>query len=362
MSGNNNSIQQIKNHFKLSSYISKYIEVKQHGNISKALCPFHNEKTPSFTIDDQKKTYHCFGCGAHGDIINFIVEHEGLNHKDAINRLAHEAGIANDFKPSPNYQRKNNKDVVIIKPITKDEISEEDLRKRKEKIKQLNENLEQGKELDDYLQGRYIFKETYKNESLFSVKGAQALAIPLGYPNHNGLIGYHVKKFQKSNYRYETILLKKSENPYLHILNKQDQPEYIFVCEGIETGLSIKQIFKNFNPMIYCCTSATNLSKLVIDRSAYTTSLKSIIICPDHDVTGISKAEDLFSCLEKSISLYKRLKKINDTSLIVAPPPIKESDFNDLLVLLKGKVEIKCKDVEEYIERINNLFKNRDDK
>jgi len=58
------------------------------------LCPFHNEKTPSFTVSDNKGFYHCFGCGAHGDIIKFVMETSGLSFADTVKDLAAEAGLA----------------------------------------------------------------------------------------------------------------------------------------------------------------------------------------------------------------------------------------------------------------------------
>lgn len=58
------------------------------------LCPFHKEKTPSFTVNDEKAFYHCFGCGQHGDIIGFIKEYENISYKEAIEKLAEEGGIA----------------------------------------------------------------------------------------------------------------------------------------------------------------------------------------------------------------------------------------------------------------------------
>ncbi len=59
----------------------------------KGCCPFHNEKSPSFFVNDDKGFYHCFGCGAHGDVIRFVVEQEGLGFIDAVKSLAQEAGL-----------------------------------------------------------------------------------------------------------------------------------------------------------------------------------------------------------------------------------------------------------------------------
>lgn len=78
----------------ISEVIGRRIPVKRHGREYQALCPFHKEKTPSFTINDDKGFYHCFGCGAHGDAINFIKEYDSLSWPEAVEKLAGEAGIA----------------------------------------------------------------------------------------------------------------------------------------------------------------------------------------------------------------------------------------------------------------------------
>jgi DNA primase catalytic core len=86
-------IDRVKSHFRLSEVIGKRINVRRHGREFQALCPFHNEKTPSFTINDEKGFYYCFGCGAKGDSITFLMEHDRLTYPQAIETLAHEAGI-----------------------------------------------------------------------------------------------------------------------------------------------------------------------------------------------------------------------------------------------------------------------------
>jgi len=77
----------------MSEVIGKRIPVKKFGREWKACCPFHNEKTPSFTINDEKGFYHCFGCGAHGDAIEFIRKYERLTYPESIETLARDAGI-----------------------------------------------------------------------------------------------------------------------------------------------------------------------------------------------------------------------------------------------------------------------------
>jgi len=87
-------IERLRTHFLLSELIGKRIAIKKHGREYHALCPFHNEKSPSFTINDEKNFFHCFGCGAHGDAIEFIKRYERLTYPETIERLARDAGIA----------------------------------------------------------------------------------------------------------------------------------------------------------------------------------------------------------------------------------------------------------------------------
>ncbi|MFO1256231.1 MAG: DNA primase [Sphingomonadaceae bacterium] len=77
----------------LSGVISRTTRLTKAGHEFKACCPFHNEKSPSFTVNDSKGFYHCFGCGAHGDVIRWMTDQRGLSFMDAIKELAAEAGM-----------------------------------------------------------------------------------------------------------------------------------------------------------------------------------------------------------------------------------------------------------------------------
>ena len=78
----------------LSTLIGRTVKVQKAGREYKACCPFHNEKTPSFTINDEKGFYHCFGCGAHGDAIRWMTDHRGLPFMEAVKELAQVAGLS----------------------------------------------------------------------------------------------------------------------------------------------------------------------------------------------------------------------------------------------------------------------------
>ncbi|WP_395701852.1 DNA primase [Aquabacterium sp.] len=73
--------------------VGRHVELKKAGINHKGLCPFHGEKTPSFIVSPSRQTYHCFGCGAHGDAIRFLTEHGGLGFMDAVRELAQQVGL-----------------------------------------------------------------------------------------------------------------------------------------------------------------------------------------------------------------------------------------------------------------------------
>lgn len=87
-------IERLRDQILVSEVVGKRIVIKKHGREYHACCPFHNEKTPSFTVNDEKGFYHCFGCGAHGDVIEFVRRHDKLTYPETIERLARDAGIA----------------------------------------------------------------------------------------------------------------------------------------------------------------------------------------------------------------------------------------------------------------------------
>lgn len=86
-------LDQLRTRITLSALIGRSTRLQKAGREFKACCPFHNEKSPSFTVNDEKGFYHCFGCGAHGDAIRWMTDHQGLSFMDAVKELAAEAGM-----------------------------------------------------------------------------------------------------------------------------------------------------------------------------------------------------------------------------------------------------------------------------
>jgi len=77
----------------LADVISRRVKLTRKGREHMGLCPFHKEKTPSFTVNEEKGFYHCFGCAAHGSVFDFVMQTEGLNFPEAVEKLAGEAGM-----------------------------------------------------------------------------------------------------------------------------------------------------------------------------------------------------------------------------------------------------------------------------
>ena len=86
-------IQDLLNRLDIVDVVERYVPLKKAGANFVACCPFHNEKSPSFTVSQSKQFYHCFGCGAHGTAIGFVMEHAGLGYVEAIEELARSVGL-----------------------------------------------------------------------------------------------------------------------------------------------------------------------------------------------------------------------------------------------------------------------------
>src|SRR3954453_16218468 len=95
--------QDLLNRVDIVDVISRYVQLKKGGANFMGLCPFHNEKSPSFTVSPTKQLYHCFGCGAHGTAIGFLMEHVGSSFPEAVNELAQSVGLTVPNEPSPGY-------------------------------------------------------------------------------------------------------------------------------------------------------------------------------------------------------------------------------------------------------------------
>ena len=138
-------VDEIKNRLDIVDVISSYIKLKKAGKDSKALCPFHSEKAPSFFVSPSKQIWHCFGCNAGGDMFSFVMQMEGVEFADALRILAKKAGVTLK-KQDPELQSKRSKLYEICQ----------------EAAEFFEENLKKNKEVQDYLKKRGISSKSIK--------------------------------------------------------------------------------------------------------------------------------------------------------------------------------------------------------
>ncbi|MDX1667559.1 MAG: DNA primase, partial [Saprospiraceae bacterium] len=105
------SAEQIKDAAKIEEVVSDFVNLKRRGSSYVGLCPFHNEKTPSFTVTPSKEIFKCFGCGRGGDAIQFLIEHEGYNYPEALRYLAKKYGIEVEETQQTDEERARQKEL-----------------------------------------------------------------------------------------------------------------------------------------------------------------------------------------------------------------------------------------------------------
>lgn len=146
---------QIKQTLSILDVVSTYIRVEKAGSQFKARCPFHNEKTPSFFVSPDRGTYHCFGCGEHGDIFSFVEKMEAVPFYEALTILAERAGV----KLTPYKKEEKDKESNLISLVQR-------------ASKHYEENLEKSPEIKVYLGERGLTNEIIQKFNIgFSLGG-----------------------------------------------------------------------------------------------------------------------------------------------------------------------------------------------
>ena len=107
------TIEEVRSRSSIVEVISEYLpELRKRGGTYKCCCPFHKEKTPSFTVNNERQIYHCFGCGASGDVFSFVMEYEKIEFVGAVQILADRAGVEVVFDGGRS-EKKSNKDILL---------------------------------------------------------------------------------------------------------------------------------------------------------------------------------------------------------------------------------------------------------
>ncbi len=149
-------VEEVRSRSDIVDVVSGYVKLQRRGSSYLGLCPFHNEKTPSFSVSPDKQIYHCFGCGAGGNVITFLMEYENYSFQEALGILAQRAGIS-----------------LPKEEMSKEARAQADLRASLLEINKLAANYfyyqlkqPQGKQGLDYLTNRKLSKETIRRFGL----------------------------------------------------------------------------------------------------------------------------------------------------------------------------------------------------
>lgn len=322
--------EEIKNSIKLSQLVGRNLSLKRRDKSNfVALCPFHKEKTPSFNISDDKGFYHCFGCGKHGDIFDYVMEIENKTFLEALKKLADEAGLKNtdyNFTINPKLKRSIN----LLKRISDSYIQNlnaplgENARNYlyfrgidETIIKNfmigyagnLNSNqylvkclMKEGFSLDEIIEVG-LAKKNYKKELVFYFQ--QRIMIPI-LNNTDKVIAFGGRVLEKGNPKYinspETLLFQKGKQLFgvsnaKNLLNKKR----LIICEGY---MDVISLHKYGYPAL--ASLGTALTDEQIDKIFNLTDEAYLVF--DGDVAGKNATLKVYEKYLPKLKFNKKLK------------------------------------------------------
>ncbi|MDO5424813.1 MAG: DNA primase [Eubacteriales bacterium] len=307
-------VEEVREKNDIVDVISGYVKLQRKGTSYFGLCPFHNEKSPSFSVSPDKQMYYCFGCGAGGNVYTFLMEYENYSFPEAVKYLADRAGIS---LPEREYTEEEKKAADIRTQIL-------ELNKMAANYFYYQLRTENGRQAMDYLKGRALSDETIKGFALgFANKYSNDLyrylkskgisdellresglmnvdekhgmydkfwnRVMFPIQDVNGrVIGFGGRVMGDGKPKYlnspETRVFDKSRNLYgLHIA-RTSRKKYLLVCEGYMDVISMHQAgFKN--AVASLGTALTTQHATLLKR--YT---NEVILTYDSDEAGIRAA------------------------------------------------------------------------
>lgn len=264
-------IEEVRSRNDIVDVISGYVKLTKRGSSYFGLCPFHNEKSPSFSVSRQKQMYYCFGCGAGGNVFTFIMEYENYTFVEALKMLAERAGIE---LPEEEYSKETKEKADLKTAIL-------EVNKLAAKYYYAQLKTEQGKLAHNYLTGRKLSEETitafglgysnkyrddlyrylktkgYRDEvivkaGLISIDEKQGVydkfwnrvMFPIMDAN-NRVIGFGGRVMGDAKPKYlnspETIVFDKSRNLYGLNRARTSRKPYFLICEGYMDVIALHQ-------------------------------------------------------------------------------------------------------------------------
>lgn len=249
---NKDSIENLKNNIDIVDTISQFLQLKKSGANFKACCPFHGESTPSFVVSPAKQIYHCFGCGAGGDSIKFVMEYEKLSYPEAIEKLA----SMNNFTlvyDDTNQKKQDTKAIEEINKYYKKNFVTNDVAKEYIKSRGIYESSIEKFEIGyapssgetiNYLKSNFLNLNDAKELGIIDT-GANGLyarfieriTFPI-YSLNGGLVGFGGRTITGHNAKYvnspQTKIFNKSRLLYGYNLSKEKiyKKKEIIITEG----------------------------------------------------------------------------------------------------------------------------------
>ncbi|MDR2978512.1 MAG: DNA primase [Rickettsiales bacterium] len=286
----------IKSRLLLSDIVGKKVRLTKSGDNFVGLCPFHNEKTPSFFVSNTRGSYHCFSCSAHGDVFEFISQTEGLSFKEALERLASVVGV--ELPKNLNITKESDKLFSTLNLaanwfVQKNQGVIDYLKQRKispEIIDKFKIGYAPSSGLKEYLNSSDIEDKILIDVGLINKNSRDYFYDRLIFPIHNiagkviGFGGRALSSEQQPKYLNspESQLFKKRENLYgLNLaLSEIRKKQHIFVVEGYMDVIALHQAgISNTVAPLGTAISAEQIKNLW--RFA-----KEISICMDGDSAG----------------------------------------------------------------------------
>lgn len=349
-------VEEIRQRNDIVDVVSEHVKLKRTGNNHMGLCPFHNEKSPSFSVSGQKQMYHCFGCGVGGNVFTFVMEYENYSFVEALKYLAERANIAlpeqeysEEAKKKADlkgqlleinrqaakyffYQLKSERGTLAYEYLTNRKLSDETISKFG-----LGYSNKYSNDLYQYLKQLGYSDEILKQSGLVSIdetKGAydkfwNRVMFPIMDVN-NRVIGFGGRVLGEGEPKYlnspETLLFDKSRNLYGLNVARTSRKHNMLICEGYMDVIALHQAGFT-NAVASLGTAFTGLQANLLKR--YTSE---VLLTYDSDGAGTKAA----------LRAIPILKEAGLSTKVINMKPYKDPDEF-----------IKALGAEEFQKRIN---------
>lgn len=305
-------IEEVVSRNDIVDVISNYIKLKKNGSSYVGLCPFHNEKSPSFSVSQSKQLYHCFGCGVGGNVITFVMEYENMTFLEAVKLLGDRAGMTLEETSYSEQEQKNRDIKTKLLEINKIAATYyyHNLKSENGKVgldyfagRGLTSNTinrfglgyagQTGNELYRYLKSKGYDDELLKETGLFTYERGihdkfwNRVMFPIMDIN-NRVIGFGGRVMGEAKPKYlnspETRLFDKSRNLYGLNIARMSRKSNMIICEGYMDVIALHQA--GFNQAVASLgTALTSAQANIMKR--YT---DNVLITYDSDEAGTKAA------------------------------------------------------------------------